>query len=282
MNNIDKPKISVITVCYNSEKHLEECIRSVVEQSYENKEYIIIDGGSTDGTLAIIDKYRDKIDYFVSEPDRGISDAFNKGIKAASGEIIGICNSDDVLAENVLTKVAGAYDPEVEIYRLDEVTRNFKTMEEYRFTPTLVFNKWLIGCRPLHMGCYITKKAFEKYGGYDVNLKSSMDLDLLYRLTVKGAKYRYVPEVCGFFRKGGISGNRKIRNRERNIIIRKYGGTTWDIIVSMAYHLTYQFLKSVILLFGEDSATKLKSLYVNSLYVKRKEKLVSSHSGSPM
>ena len=84
------PKISVITVSYNSATHLEECILSVINQSYDNKEYIIIDGGSTDGTLDIIDKYKDKIDYFISEPDNGISDAFNKGIKAATGDLIGI------------------------------------------------------------------------------------------------------------------------------------------------------------------------------------------------
>ena len=90
-----KPKISIITVCYNSEAHIEEAILSVINQSYDNKEYLVIDGGSKDGTLNIIEKYKDRIDYFVSEPDKGISDAFNKGIKAASGDIIGILNSDD-------------------------------------------------------------------------------------------------------------------------------------------------------------------------------------------
>ena len=94
---MDKPKISIITVCYNSEAHLEEAMLSIINQSYANKEYIVIDGGSKDNTLAIIDKYRDKIDYFVSEPDKGISDAFNKGIKAATGDIIGIINSDDFM-----------------------------------------------------------------------------------------------------------------------------------------------------------------------------------------
>ena len=97
-----KPKISIITVCYNSEAHLEECIRSIVTQEYENNEYLVIDGGSKDGTLDIINKYRDKIAYFVSEPDKGISDAFNKGIKAATGDIIGILNSDDYMMPGVL------------------------------------------------------------------------------------------------------------------------------------------------------------------------------------
>ena len=112
-----KPKISIITVCYNSEAHIEEAILSVINQSYENKEYLVIDGGSKDGTLNIIEKYKDKIDYFVSEPDKGISDAFNKGIKAATGDIIGILNSDDFMMKDALTKVAEQYEVGVDLYR---------------------------------------------------------------------------------------------------------------------------------------------------------------------
>lgn len=112
-----KPKISIITVCYNSEAHLEEAMLSIINQSYANKEYIVIDGGSKDNTLAIIDKYRDKIDYFVSEPDKGISDAFNKGIKAATGDIIGIINSDDFMMPDALHKVAEQYEEGVDLYR---------------------------------------------------------------------------------------------------------------------------------------------------------------------
>ena len=111
-----KPKISIITVCYNSEAHIEEAILSVINQSYENKEYLVIDGGSKDGTLNIIEKYKDKIDYFVSEPDKGISDAFNKGIKAATGDIIGILNSDDFMMPDALTKVAEQYEKKIDVY----------------------------------------------------------------------------------------------------------------------------------------------------------------------
>lgn len=92
-------KISVITITYNSEETLEDTIKSVISQEYDNLEYLIIDGGSKDHTLDIVQKYRDKIAVVVSEPDNGISDAFNKGIKLASGEIIGIINSDDLLLQ---------------------------------------------------------------------------------------------------------------------------------------------------------------------------------------
>ena len=113
------PKISIITVCYNSEKYLEETIQSVLRQNYQNVEYIIIDGGSTDNTVSIIDKYRQYITYFVSEPDNGISDAFNKGIRVATGDVIGIINSDDLLEEGALERVAQEYAPSVDWYRGD-------------------------------------------------------------------------------------------------------------------------------------------------------------------
>lgn len=100
------PKISIVTITYNSEKTLEETILSVVNQNYCNLEYLIIDGGSKDSTLKIEDKYRDKISFVISEPDKGIIDAFNKGIKYASGDIIGIINSDDILCDGALQAIA--------------------------------------------------------------------------------------------------------------------------------------------------------------------------------
>ena len=110
------PLISVVTITFNSEKTVEETIRSVVSQDYPNLEYIIIDGGSTDSTLQIVDRYRDRIALVQSEPDKGISDAFNKGILKASGEIIGIINSDDLLSEGALKAIADNYDPSIDVY----------------------------------------------------------------------------------------------------------------------------------------------------------------------
>lgn len=255
-----KPKISIITVSYNSAAHIEEAIQSVVNQQYDNKEYIIIDGGSTDGTLDIIAKYRDKIDYFVSEPDKGISDAFNKGISAATGDIIGICNSDDVLHHDIMSNIALNYDEDIDIYRTNEITKNFETGEEWISKPTLIYNKKLIGCHACHMGCFISKKAYIKYGMYDINLRSSMDTDLLRRFTIKGAKYKYIPVVCGYFRKGGVSENAALRNKERNIVIKRYGGTQWDVFISMCYNKSYQTIKRFLNLLGKDTATKMRTL----------------------
>src|SRR5215217_2081885 len=106
-------KISIITVVYNGEAYLEDCIKSIVEQSYPHIEYIVIDGGSTDGSLAIIEKYKAAISYFVSEKDQGMYDALNKGIKIATGEVVGILNADDMLASpDVIESIANCFHKE--------------------------------------------------------------------------------------------------------------------------------------------------------------------------
>lgn len=257
-----KPKISIITVCYNSEAHIEEAILSVINQSYENKEYLVIDGGSTDGTLSIIEKYRDKIDYFVSEPDKGISDAFNKGIRAATGDIVGICNSDDVMADDVLNKIALSYDPAIDIFRLNEVTKDFETCEEYLFKPTIHFPVVPYNVHILHMGCYISRHAYEKWGLYDTEFKYAMDLELLRRFMHNGAAQKYIPEVVGYFRKGGASGARigKQSNEHRQIVLR-YGGNKLQAECYVAFLYAKQLAKDLLNLFGKNVATKLKSRY---------------------
>ena len=254
------PKISIITVCYNSAAHIEEAIQSVLNQSYEHKEYIVIDGGSKDTTLDIIEKYRDRIDYFVSEPDKGISDAFNKGIKAATGDIIGICNSDDILASKTLQNIADNYEDGVEIYRMDEIIKNFDTGEEFYLKPTLEFPKIPVNAQPCHMGCFVTKDAYNKYGLYDLSMKYCMDAEFLRRLTYNGAKYKYIPEVCGYFRKGGASSSNenKMRN-ERRVLVKRYGGSRVDAELMVVFFIVKKWLKRLIDIFGENTATKLRT-----------------------
>lgn len=255
---MSNPKISIITITYNSSKHLEEAILSVINQSYQNKEYIIIDGASTDGTLDIINKYRDQIDYLVSEPDKGISDAFNKGIRAATGDIIGICNADDQLALDCMQILAENYEEGVDIYRMNEVVKNFETGEEFLTKPTLIYGHRLMNHYTCHMGCFVTKAAYEKYGMYDVNLRIQMDTDLLCRFTSKRAKYKYVNANCGFFRRGGVSTTDvKRRNYERKLIMKRYGASAWDMMVTQVYHYTMQMVKRLLLGLNIDP-TKLK------------------------
>ena len=116
-----QPKISIITICYNSAQTIEKTIQSIVEQDYTNREYIIVDGLSTDNTLSIVNKYSKQIDVIISEKDKGISDAFNKGITRASGDIIVLINSDDILLPDALSKVAQAWEPGVDIFSTNQV-----------------------------------------------------------------------------------------------------------------------------------------------------------------
>lgn len=255
------PKISIITVCYNSEVHLEETILSVINQTYENKEYVVIDGGSTDGTLKIIEKYRDKIDYFVSEPDRGISDAFNKGIVASTGDIIGICNSDDQLVVDCLQIIADNYEEGIDIYRMNETVKNFETGEEWLTRPTLVYGKTFKNHNTCHMGCFVTKDAYEKFGVYDVSLRIQMDTELLRRFSVKGARYKYIDANCGYFRRGGVSNTKSQtarRNYERKLVMKQYGASYWNIFTTQLYHRIMQIAKGVLIALHLDP-TRMKN-----------------------
>ena len=243
-----EPKISIITFCFNSEAHIEETIFSVVNQSYPNKEYIIIDGGSIDGTLAIIEKYRDKVDYFVSESDGGISDAFNKGIRAATGDIIGIINSDDKLVDGALQVVANHYSSEFEIYRgicrIWDPTTGY-TIDEI---PTMEWPFLPIKMKVSHPSTFITKFAYQKWGNYDVNLKYAMDFDLLQRMYMQKARAIRVDEPLAIFRLGGVSQqDEKARKKELCSILRKNGANSSQVLFFNLYYTLRLFVKHIVL-----------------------------------
>ena len=175
-------KISVITVTKNSEKFLEENIDSMKNQTYKNFEHIIIDGKSTDKTVEIIKKHKDKIDYWVSEPDKGLYDAMNKGIEVSTGDIIGILNSDDIYFSDAL-KIVNHYFSEQE--NLDFL---FGTVEKHKlmhgYYPDKI--KWTFGFYTTHsVGFFIKKSSQMKVGFYDTRYKYSADYDLFYKMIVK-------------------------------------------------------------------------------------------------
>lgn len=232
------PKISVITVSYNSESHIEEAIQSVLAQDYSNREYIIIDGASKDRTCEIIDRYKDKIDFVLSEPDKGISDAFNKGIRVASGEIICIVNSDDIMPDNALERFAEQYEPGIDVYRGEEIIRNFETGKEYIMFPTMEYAKIPFTFNVCHMATYIRKDAFERFGYYDVEFKCSMDRELLYRFHRCGAREKRMNGVYGIFRLGGVSQSDQIaerKYREALEVLRRNGGTNIEMLFFALY-----------------------------------------------
>ena len=124
---MEKPKISIVTIAYNCEKEIEETILSVINQQYDNKEYLIIDGASKDGTMDVVNKYRDKIDVIISEPDKGRSDAFNKGIAHATGDYIVMMNAGDLLADDALNKFAKNIEPGYDVIKGNTIRWNEET-----------------------------------------------------------------------------------------------------------------------------------------------------------
>ena len=223
------PKISVVTITYNSEKTLEDTIKSVVTQNYDNLEYLIIDGGSKDKTLDIVNKYRDKIAVVVSEPDKGISDAFNKGIRKATGEIIGIINSDDFLMPNALETIAKFYDSTVDVYSGNVVFWNEDTGDEFSSTPEIKFEKLKLQYGVAHPARFIRKSAYEKYGLYGVEFRYNMDIDLLCRFYKRGAKFIHIDENLAKFRMGGTTADSIYKKKEDyRQFVKNFGGTTWD------------------------------------------------------
>lgn len=211
-------KISLITVTYNSGEFLEECIQSVISQSYINLEYIIIDGGSTDSTIPIIHKYKPYISVFISEPDLGIYDAMNKGIALATGDVIGILNGDDFFADNL---VLNRISEEFQKSRADIVYGNLWYVS--RLNSAKIVRKWIsksctnrsmqYGWMPAHPTFYAKRKLFTEFGKYDLLYKSAADYDLMLRFLFKHQRSSsFVNKVFVKMRTGGVS-NQSITNR---------------------------------------------------------------------
>ncbi|MDB2463636.1 glycosyltransferase [Flavobacteriaceae bacterium] len=182
-------KVSIITVCYNSAATIENTIKSVQAQTYRNIEYIVVDGASSDLTLEIITKYKDVISISVSEPDKGLYDAMNKGIKMATGDIVGVLNSDDIFADDyVLEKVVNFH---YENKNLDASVGNIKQFNESgRIVRKYSSKHWKpeklkIGFMPPHPSIFFKRDLFEKYGYYKLNFISGADYELIIRFFLK-------------------------------------------------------------------------------------------------
>ncbi len=203
---VKEPKISIITVCKNSSATIEETIKSIIKQNYNNIELIIIDGKSTDDTLTIIEKYKKNISSLVSEIDDGIYDGFNKGLKLATGDLIGFVNADDILTDNALEILKNYYqkNPNVD-FIFGSVKKHWGIIHGYK--PWKIFFSW--GFYTSHStGFFIKKDAAKKVGNYNLKYKFSADYDYFYRMIVdqklKGVATKK-NEVLGIFRRGGFS-----------------------------------------------------------------------------
>ena len=252
-----KPKISIITISLNSGRTIERTIVSVKEQAYENLEYIIIDGGSTDNTLEIIKQYSNIITYWKSEPDKGISDAFNKGVKMASGEIIGIINSDDGLMPGALNMLAENYDSKVDIYVGKLESRDVENGIKYTTNPPEDYT-YMTDSHISHPSTFISKRAYEKYGLYDENCKTAMDYELLLRMKKRGAKVKRIDAPLAFFTMGGITFSRYTRKKydEHIYIIKKNGATRFDCL---KYFVKRKAKNAVIACLGRERISRIRS-----------------------
>ena len=256
-----EPKISIITITYNSDATIEETIRSVTMQDYPALKYVIIDGGSTDGTLDIVQKYRDQIQIVVSEPDKGISDAFNKGIARATGEIIGIINSDDILLPGALREVAEAYNPQVDIYSGLILFWNEDTNETFLSYPDVTFDTLKLQYNVAHPARFVRKDAYERYGLYRVDLRYMMDIELLCRMYQQGAKFLLVDKPLAKFRIGGTTNDPIYKKKEDyRAFVQSYGGSTWDFyrIWTQAV-IKYNLIQWGYRLFGSNLKFKIQN-----------------------
>jgi glycosyltransferase involved in cell wall biosynthesis len=206
-------KISIITVCFNAQRTIAETITSVCSQNYQDLEYLVIDGSSTDQTTDVIRAHPQfsQITTFVSEPDGGIYDAMNKGISMASGEIIGLLNADDVYVDNtVLEQVAKVFeDQSIDACYADLIyVKQFDSSKIIRYWQSQNFRPGLFekGWMPAHPTFFVRRKIYEKFGLFDLSFKHQADFELTMRyLAVHQIRTRYIPKIWVRMRLGGIS-----------------------------------------------------------------------------
>lgn len=243
----NKPLISIITVVFNGEKYLEQTIQSVITQNYDNVEYIIIDGGSIDGTLEIIKNYEGQIDYWVSEKDQGIYDAMKKGLRLVSGNLVGYINADDYYMSDILSDMAEVYQQEHkdviygDVCYIDENRQEnipaHSTGIKYGFHPYSL--KWIwVKMLFAHPASFISLRTYKKYGDYDRRFKIAADYDLFIRLVQKRATFYYYKKIFSGFREGGISTTDMKRLQQENFEARKKNS------IVMAYSI--RFLLNVL------------------------------------
>jgi Glycosyltransferases involved in cell wall biogenesis len=264
-------KISIVTVSYNSEKTIEQTIQSVIGQTYKNIEYIIIDGGSNDSTINIIEKYRNKVECFVSEPDEGIYNAMNKGIRMASGDIIGIINSDDWYDRNTVEKAVEYFNKnEIDVLYGDCVYlyEDGKRVRNMKFPLEAM---WYLMATP-HPTVFVKKKVYQKYGIFNESYQMAADYELLLRFYSAGLRFGYLEYDMAYFRAGGATTKRIVKSLQE----------TKDIALNYArkYNKT-EFLQTICERYDQRIESETKKIQLKNAEDKRKmiPKIMLSYLG---
>jgi glycosyltransferase len=211
------PRISVVTATWNCVKTIDGCLQSLANQSWPHREHVVIDGGSTDGTLQLLELHHQQIDNLISEPDKGIYDALNKGISLATGDVIGFLHADDLFAhDDVLAKVALAFEDsticavygDLQYVRKEDTYQIVRHWASSPFEPKMLRQGWM----PPHPTLYVRREWYEHIGGFDINYRIAADYFSILELFSKpNFKPKYIPEVLVKMRVGGAS-NRSLKN----------------------------------------------------------------------
>ena len=230
-------KFTVITVCFNAVKTIERTIKSVLNQNYKDLEYIIIDGKSTDGTQNIIKKYEAAVDKWISEPDKGIYDAMNKGIGLATGDILSFLNADDWYEDNIIPIIKQYFEQE----RTDMIAGSeyFIISEK----PVAIINSKYDLSKPyLTNTCnqpslFVKKKVFDMIGGFNVNLQYAADYEFMVRAWKRKIELLTINEICTNFRADGISNNEALYSsrKESHEVAQRLLGDKYDAEIHNLY-----------------------------------------------
>ncbi len=204
-------KFSIITISYNAAETIADTLRSVADQTYPEVEHIVVDGDSNDGTQEIIAQYSTRVAKFISEPDKGIYDAMNKGLALSTGDVIGFLNADDVYIDNnIIFKVANHMETEkldalygdVAFFRAENPERTVRRYRSKYFSPKRIALGWM----PAHPSLFIQKRIYKRFGLFDTKYQIAGDFEFVARVFHSDTlKYRYLPEVIVRMRAGGIS-----------------------------------------------------------------------------
>jgi len=235
------PKVSIITVVYNGIAHLEQTINSVLGQTYDNIEYIIIDGGSTDGTVELIKQYEDQIAYWVSAPDAGIYDAMNKGLAKATGEIVGLINADDWYEEDAVSVVVDTFEKE----NADVVHGSMKILQEgSSFVKTVEkdLSRLKKGMLLSHPTVFAKKSLYDQYGIFNTSYKIVADWEMMVRWWLKGVKFVGIEATLAHFRMGGVSSEHLKKSFEEKHRVRN----EYNMNDLFDWYYAYDKIKSVL------------------------------------
>jgi glycosyltransferase involved in cell wall biosynthesis len=273
------PLVTIITVVYNNDNYIAETINSVLAQSYNNIEYIIVDGGSTDRTLEIIRQYEAKIDYWISESDRGLYDAMNKGIALASGEIIGILNSDDLYFPDTVATVVKAYQKQQQpcvIYgNMLKFADNFThtSLHQGNLTDS-AFKTATISIN--HPTCFVHQTLYKNFGGFQQEYEVGADRELMMRFHSQDVTFIHIEETLAKFRLGGTTSVQSLTNIFKREIIQEYKllntyAIKKTIIIFSLLKKSIQSLRKWLFykLLGEKLANQIIMSYVSNKFPAR-------------